>query len=62
MAIRRNISITNKRVQQLLSESSNASRLIEEAVIFYAYVVEKGYLYDREQNRIDMQDLLVRGK
>lgn len=60
-AKRRNISITNRKIDEMLSSSGNASRLIEEALIFYMYVIEKGYLYDREQNRIDVQQLLKRG-
>lgn len=58
MGKRKNIYVSNIKVEQLLSESNNASRLIEEAVIFYYYAYQHGYLYDREFNRINVQKLL----
>lgn len=58
MGYRKNIYISNNKVSDILSNSTNASRLIEEAIIFYEYAYKKGYLYDREYNRIDVQHLL----
>lgn len=58
MGKRRNIYISNIKVEELLENSRNASRLIEEAIIFYNYAYNHGYLYDREFNRIDVQKLL----
>lgn len=55
---RRNIYVSNIKVEELLENSKNASRLIEEAVIFYHYAYHHGYLYDREFNRINVQKLL----
>ena len=57
-AYRKNIYITNQRVDHLLSTSRNASRLIEEAIIFYDYAYTMGYLYDREFRRVDVQHLM----
>ena len=59
MGKRRNIYVSNIKVEELLEKSKNASRLIEEAIIFYDYAYKKGYLYDREYNRIDVQKLLA---
>lgn len=59
MGKRRNIYVSNIKVEELLEKSKNASRLIEEALIFYDYAYHKGYLYDREYNRIDVQKLLA---
>lgn len=58
MGKRRNIYVSNIKVEELLEGSKNASRLIEEALIFYNYAYRNGYLYDREFNRIDVQKLL----
>lgn len=58
MGKRRNIYVSNIQVEEILENSRNASRLIEEAVIFYTYAYKHGYLYDREFNRIDVQKLL----
>ena len=58
MGRRRNIYVSNIKVEELLENSQNASRLIEEALIFYYYAYKHGYLYDREFNRIDVQKLL----
>ena len=57
---RRNIYVTNPKVKRLLEESKNASRLIEEAIIFYDYAYHNDFMYDREFNRIDVQKLLLR--
>lgn len=59
MGKRRNIYVSNIKVLEILENSRNASRLIEEAIIFYNYAYQKGYLYDREFNRIDVQKLLA---
>lgn len=59
MGKRRNIYVSNIKVQELLEKSENASRLIEEAIIFYDYAYKNGYLYDREYNRVDVQKLLA---
>ena len=59
MGKRRNIYVSNIKVEEILEKSKNASRLIEEAIIFYNYAYQKGYLYDREFNRIDVQKLLA---
>lgn len=53
----RNIYITNPRVEVLLANSRNASRLIEEAIIFYDYAYRNDIFYDRERNRINVQKL-----
>ena len=58
MGKRKNIYVSNIKVEELLNESTNASRLIEEAVIFYYYAYKHGFLYDREFNRINVQKLL----
>lgn len=55
---RRNIYVSNPRVKELLANSRNASRLIEEAIIFYDYAYKHDIFYDRERNRIDVQKLL----
>lgn len=60
MADRRNISITNEKVKEILKNSKNASKLIEEAVIFYDYAMKHNILYDQEVNRIVVQGLFKR--
>lgn len=40
---KRHISVINDRVEKALAESGNASRFIEEAVLFYLDTQEKGY-------------------
>ena len=42
--MRKNISVTNNRVLQALQESNNASRLIEEAILYYLDCVEEGLI------------------
>ena len=58
MGRRRNIYVSNIKVEELLENSQYASRLIEESLIFYYYAYKHGYIYDREFNRIDVQKLL----
>lgn len=40
---KRHISVTNTRVDKALSESDNASRLIEDAILFYLDFKQEGY-------------------
>ena len=43
MMAKRHISVTNTRVDKALADSDNASRLIEEAVLFYLDFKQEGY-------------------
>lgn len=42
--MRKNISVTNERVLEAMDESDNASRLIEEAIIYYLDNIEHDYI------------------
>lgn len=41
---KKHISVTNERVLKALEESKNASRLIEEAILFYLDSIENEYV------------------
>ena len=41
---KKHISVTNERVLKALAESKNASRLIEEAILFYLDSIENEYV------------------
>lgn len=41
---KKHISVTNERVLKALGESKNASRLIEEAILFYLDSIENEYV------------------
>lgn len=56
--MRKNISVTNELVIKLLTTSDNASKLIEESVIFLVYAIENGLMSKNEVNRIFAQKLI----
>lgn len=45
---KKHISVTNERVLTALEESKNASRLIEEAIIYYLDSIEHDYITKEE--------------
>lgn len=42
--MRKNISVTNKRVLDAMEDSDNASRLIENAILYYLDSLDKEYI------------------
>lgn len=56
--LRKNISFTNKDLKNLLDSSTNASKLVEEALIYYLYNLQEGELNDRDRLRILSQGLV----
>lgn len=57
---KRHISVTDDRVLKALAESKNASRFIEEAVLYYLDSIEKEYV-TREQVKSIIMDCLGSG-
>lgn len=45
---KKHISVTNKKVLEAMENSTNASRLIEEAVLYYLDSLEKEYITKEE--------------
>lgn len=43
-SMRKNISVTNERVLEAMAQADNASRLIEEAMLYYLDSIEKEYI------------------
>ena len=56
--MRKNISVTNPKLIEIYNSSSNTSKLIEEATLYYVYAVKHKMLNPREINRILAQRLL----
>lgn len=56
--MRKNISITNEHIYNVLAHSSNASKLVEEALIYYLHCINTGTLEAAEINRIYAQGLI----
>lgn len=56
--MRKNISITNDYVYKVLSNSTNASKLVEEALLYYLHCINNGVLNEAEINRIFTQGLV----
>lgn len=51
---KKHISVTNERVLKALEESKNASRLIEEAVLYYLDSIENEYVTAEQVKAIVM--------
>lgn len=56
--LRKNVSFTNVELKTLLDNSSNASKLIEEALIFFLYSLKQGLLDQKDITRVLSQKLV----
>lgn len=56
--MRKNISITNEYIYNVLSHSTNASKLVEEALLYYLHCINNGIIDPSETNRIFSQGLI----
>ena len=54
---KKHISVTNKRVLDAMEQSNNASRLIEEAILYYLDSVESEYITKAEVKGLIMDCL-----
>ena len=55
--MRKNISVTNERVLEAMAQADNASRLIEDAVIYYLDSIEKEYITKEEVSNMILDAL-----
>lgn len=58
---KKHISVTNERVLKALGDSKNASRLIEEAVLFYLDSIENEYV-TAEQVKAIIYDCMAKNQ